>query len=71
MLCSILVHVKGLQSLKALCPHKMDLLFPTENTDPGLESILYFRNLCASLCNSNYENYSMYPNIIIYIKLAY
>lgn len=50
-------------------PRYRELLSPTDNTapalpdTPGLESILYFRNLCASFHNRLYIK----RNIYIYI----
>ena len=67
------MHVKGLQSEKAQNPCHRELLSPKENTVPaltempGLESNLYFHNLCASLCNRLYINMYFYIFIIKYM----
>lgn len=49
VLCSIYVHLKGLQSEKAHT--KGSCSDPALLETPGFESSLYLCNLCASICN--------------------
>ena len=54
------------KGVKTQRPLQRELLSPTENATPalpgthGLELSLYFRNLCASLCNISDINIHLY-----------
>ena len=70
-LCSIFFACK--RSAKGKSQHQRELHSPTENTAaalpemPGLESGLYFCNLCVSLCNTCYIDTYFYVFIIKYV----